>query len=109
MSIFNMVASMNESTVVAEYMPESRRSDSYQSEAELEKEFIRMLTEQGYEYLQIHSEAELIENLKYKLQQLNGYDFTDSEWERFFREHIANANEGIVEKTRTIKRTIQRS
>ncbi|MCM1527626.1 MAG: type I restriction endonuclease subunit R [Bacteroides sp.] len=94
---------MNESTVVSEYTPESRRSDSYQSEAELEKEFIRMLTEQGYEYLQIHSERELIENLKYKLEQLNGYDFTDSEWERFFREHIANANEGIVEKTRTVQ------
>ena len=103
MSTFNMVASMNESTVVAEYTSESRRSDSYQSEAELEKEFIRMLTEQSYEYLQIHSEAELIENLKHKLGQLNGYDFTDSEWERFFREHIANANEGIVEKTRTIQ------
>lgn len=103
MSAFNMVASMNESTVVAEYISESRRSDSYQSEAELEKEFIRMLTEQSYEYLQIHSEAELIENLKHKLEQLNGYDFTDSEWERFFREHIANANEGIVEKTRTIQ------
>lgn len=103
MSTFNMVASMNESTVVAEYTSESRRSDGYQSEAELEKEFIRMLTEQSYEYLQIHSEAELIENLKHKLEQLNGYDFTDSEWERFFREHIANANEGIVEKTRTIQ------
>lgn len=103
MSTFNMVASMNESTVVAEYTSESRRSDSYQSEAELEKEFIRMLTEQSYEYLQIHSEAELIENLKHKLEQLNGYDFTDSEWERFFREHIANANEGIIEKTRTIQ------
>ena len=103
MSTFNMVASMNESTVVAEYTPESRRSDSYQSEAELEQEFIRMLTEQSYEYLQIYSESELIENLKYKLEQLNGYGFTDSEWERFFREHIANANEGIVEKTRTIQ------
>ncbi len=103
MSTFNMVASMNESTVVAEYTPQSQRSDSYQSEAELEKEFIRMLTEQGYEYLQIHSEAELIENLKSKLEQLNGYDFTESEWARFFREHIANANEGIVEKTRTIQ------
>jgi len=103
MSTFNMVASMNESTVVAEYTSESRRSDSYQSEAELEKEFIRMLTEQSYEYLQIHLEAELIENLKHKLEQLNGYDFTDSEWERFFREYIANANEGIVEKTRTIQ------
>ncbi|MCM1056384.1 MAG: type I restriction endonuclease subunit R [Firmicutes bacterium] len=103
MSMLNMVASMNESTVVSEYTPESRRSDSYQSEADLEKEFIRMLAEQSYEYLQIHSEAELIENLKYKLEQLNGYDFTDSEWERFFREYIANANEGIVEKTRTIQ------
>lgn len=103
MSTFNMVASMNESTVVAEYTPESRRSDSYQSEAELEKEFIRMLKEQSYEYPQIHSEAELIENLRHKLEQLNGYDFTDSEWEEFFREHIANANEGIVEKTRTIQ------
>ena len=68
MSTFNMVASMNESTVVAEYTSESRRSDSYQSEAELEKEFIRMLTEQSYEYLQIHLEAELIENLKHKSQ-----------------------------------------
>ena len=45
MSIFNMVASMNESTVVSEYIPEGRRSESYQSEADLEKEFIHMLTE----------------------------------------------------------------
>ncbi len=75
---------MNESTVVSEYIPESKRSDSYQSEADLEKEFIRMLTEQGYEYLQIHTEAELIANLRKKIEQLNSYNFTDTEWERFF-------------------------
>ena len=103
MSTFNMVASMNESTVVSEYIPESKRSDSYQSEADLEKEFIRMLVEQGYEYLQIHTEAELIANLRKKIEQLNSYNFTDTEWERFFHKHIANANEGIVEKTRTIQ------
>ncbi len=103
MSTFNMVASMNESTVVSEYIPESRRSDSYQSEADLEKEFIRMLTEQGYEYLQIHTEAELIANLRGKIEQLNSYSFTDTEWENFFHKYIANANEGIVEKTRTIQ------
>ena len=103
MSTFNMVASMNESTVVSEYIPESRRSDSYQSEADLEKEFIRMLTEQGYEYLQIHTEAELIANLRGKIEKLNSYNFTDTEWERFFHKYIANANEGIVEKTRTIQ------
>lgn len=103
MSTFNMVASMNESTVVSEYISESRRSDSYQSEADLEKEFIRMLTEQGYEYLQIHTEVELIANLRKKIEQLNSYIFTDTEWERFFHKYIANANEGIVEKTRTIQ------
>ncbi len=100
---YNMVASMNESTVVSEYIPESKRSDSYQSEADLEKEFIHMLTEQGYEYLQTHTEAELIANLRKKIEQLNSYNFTDTEWERFFHKHIANANEGIVEKTRTIQ------
>ena len=103
MSTYNMVASMNESTVVAEYTPQTKRSDSYQSEAELEKEFIRMLCEQGYEYLQIHEETELIANLRKKIEQLNDYQFTDTEWERFFHRYIANANEGIVEKTRTIQ------
>ena len=103
MSTYNMVASMNESTVVAEYVPENKRSDSYQTEAELEKEFIRMLTEQGYEYIEIHTEAELIANLRKKIEQLNDYTFTDTEWDRFFHKYIANANEGIVEKTRTIQ------
>ena len=106
MSTLNMVASMNESTVVAEYTPESRRSDSYQSEADLEKELIDMLTQQGYEYLQIHTEAELIVNLREKIEQLNSYHFTDTEWEHFFRKYIANANEGIVEKTRTIQEDV---
>ena len=54
MPYFNIVAQTNENTVVTEYEPMARRSDAYQSEAELEKEFIRMLTEQGYTYLQIH-------------------------------------------------------
>lgn len=67
MSLYNIVAASNESTVVAEYIPESSRSDAYQSEAELEKEFIRLLTAQGYEYLPIHDEAALIANLRAQL------------------------------------------
>lgn len=54
MSFFNIVAQSTESTVVTEYEPVKARSSNYQSESELEKEFIRMLTEQGYEYLHIH-------------------------------------------------------
>ena len=103
MSRFNIVAASNESTVVAEYTPESKRSDQYQSEAALENEFIRMLSEQGYERLTIHDEKSLISNLRVKIEQLNDYQFTDKEWERFFSNYIANANEGIEEKTRTIQ------
>ena len=103
MSYFNIVAQTNENTVVTEYESVTKRSDAYQSEAELEKEFIRLLTEQGYEYLHIHTEAELIANLRKKLEEVNGYTFTDSEWKRFFGEAIANSNEGIAEKTRKIQ------
>ena len=103
MSVYNIIAASNESTVVAEYTPESSRSDSFQSEAALEKEFIRLLTTQGYEYLTIHDENSLIANLRRQLEHLNDYAFTDSEWKRFFTETLANANEGIVEKSRTIQ------
>ena len=103
MSYFNIVAQTTENTVVTEYQPSPRRSDSYQSEAALEAEFIRLLGEQGYEYLSIHTEGELVANLRRRLEELNRYTFTDGEWERFFNTCIANPNEHIVEKTRKIQ------
>ena len=103
MPYFNIVAQTNENTVVTEYEPTRARSDSYQSETDLEKEFINMLTEQGYEYLKIHHEDDLIANLRHRLEILNDYNFSESEWERFFKESVANQNEGIVEKTRKIQ------
>ena len=84
MSFYNMVAQSNESTVVAEYVPAPSRSDAYQSEAELEREFIRLLTMQGYEYLKIRDETALVSNLRHQLEVLNDYTFSDSEWGRFF-------------------------
>lgn len=103
MSYFNIVAATSENTVVVEYEPVKKHSDGYQSEAELEQEFIRMLEEQGYTYLPIHTEEYLISNLRAKLEELNNYNFTDSEWDRFFHSAIANANSDIVEKTRVIQ------
>ena len=103
MPYFNIVAATSENTVVTEYEPVKARSNSYQSEAELEKEFIRMLIEQGYEYLRIHTEKDLIANLRTQLERLNAYQFSASEWDRFFKNSIANQNEGIVEKTRKIQ------
>lgn len=103
MSQFNVVMSTAQSTVVAEYEPQNNRSEQYQSEAALEKAFIKMLTEQGYEYLNIHSSLELIDNLRKQLEKLNNYKFTDKEWKQFFENNIANANDGIAEKTQKIQ------
>ena len=103
MNKYNVVMEMNDSTVVTEYEPVKRKSDSYQSEQALENEFIRMLTEQGYDYLEIHDSESLIKNLRTQLEIVNYYKFTDSEWDRFFNDSIANSNDGIVEKTRKIQ------
>ena len=103
MSYFNIVAKSSESTVVTEYKPQDKRSEAYQSEAQLEAEFIRLLREMNYERLTIHKEADLILNLRKKLSELNNYEFSDDEWNRFFSEVIANTNNSIVEKTRLIQ------
>ena len=103
MGSYNIIAATAESTVVSEYIPEPRKSDAYQSEATLENEFIRLLQGQGYEYIQVRSEAELIQNLRRQLEALNRMTFTEEEWKRFFKNHLAGANEGIVEKTRKIQ------
>lgn len=103
MSKYNIVMEMKNATVVSEYKSEQKRSDAYQSEAALEKEFIKMLTEQGYEYLTINDSDSLVNNLRTQLELLNDYKFSENEWTSFFNSNIANNNEGIVEKTRKIQ------
>ena len=103
MSQYNIIAESQEYTVVSEYDHVATPAEAYQSEADLEKEFIRLLGEQGYEYLPIHTEADLIKNLRSQLEKLNHYHFTDSEWEQFFNTCIANKNDDIVAKTQKIQ------
>lgn len=103
MSYFNIVAETNENTVVSTYEPLPKRPEAYQSEAALEREFIKLLSEQGYEDKTIHSQDEMISNLRSQLERLNSYRFSDEEWQRFFASAIANPNEHIVEKTRKIQ------
>lgn len=100
---YKMVAENPQSTVVSDYEPRYRTAKQYQSEAEMEKEFIEQLQTQAYDYLPITSEKELIENLRRQLEKLNGYRFTDKEWTTFFKEKIANQNSGIVEKTAIVQ------
>jgi len=102
-SKYDIVAQSRESTVVAEYNPPEKRETYYQSEAALEKAFIKLLQAQAYEYLTIKNEADLIHNLRKQLEILNKYTFSDNEWEQLFKGKIANLNNGIEEKTNIIQ------
>ncbi|WP_298387918.1 type I restriction endonuclease subunit R [Ferrimicrobium sp.] len=96
---YEPIAVSSESTVVTEFIPDTSGESAYQSEADLEREFIRLLQSQAYDYLPITTETQLIANLRSRLQALNSVTFSDAEWEQFFSEKIAGANDGIVEKT----------
>ncbi len=108
--IIDIISQNTQSTVVAEYERENReREAGYQSEADLERDLIARLQRQGYEYLPIHNETELIANLRRQLEKLNDITFTDGEWQRFFKSEIAKETNGIKEKAFTIQRDYKKS
>ena len=100
---YEPIALSGESTVVAEFFPDGTRKTGYQSEAELERKFIAQLQSQAYEYLAFTTEEELITNLRRQLEKLNRFQFSDSEWKRFFATKISGVNDGIIEKTARIQ------
>ncbi|MDR2199520.1 MAG: type I restriction endonuclease subunit R [Deltaproteobacteria bacterium] len=100
---YNIIIQSDKETVVSEYTPVQDNSVTYQSEYELEQDFIAKLKEQGYQYLTISTEPDLISNLRRQLENLNSIIFSESEWEQFFKSIVANTTDGIVEKTRRIQ------
>ena len=75
----------------------------YQTEGSLERELIRDLRAQGYEYLQeLNNHGELIKNLRIQLQRLNNVVFSDAEWQRFLEEYLDKQSDSLIEKTRKI-------
>ena len=100
---FEPISISNESTVVAELSDFDRKETAYQSESALEKQFIELLQDQAYDHLSINSEAELISNLRLKLEDLNKIQFSESEWESFFSSCIASENDSVLDKTKRIQ------
>ena len=100
---YQLVSENPESTVAAEFEAGYRSAAQYQSEAEMEDDFIKQLTRQAYDYLPIKTEQELIDNLRTQIERLNFIKFSDDEWNKFFSEHLGNPQQGIVEKTKTIQ------
>lgn len=93
MSNINIISENDNSTVITKYEGVNSNNTSYQSESQLENEFIKTLCEQGYERLYINSEEELISNLRKQLERLNKYNFSDNEWEYLFKNEIAKVTQ----------------
>jgi type I restriction enzyme R subunit len=100
---YTTVAQNPNSTVVAEYIAENRNAKDYQSENALEQEFIRLLQTNGYEYLNIAKDDDLLQNLRVQLSSLNDMVFSDAEWEQILSKYLTNKNEGIEDKTEKIQ------
>jgi len=89
--------------VLDKYTKEWKVSESYQSEYDLEREFIQDLQNQGYEYLSgLNTPEVLLANVRAQLQTLNNVQFAGGEWLRFVEAWLDKPSDGIVDKTRKI-------
>ena len=100
---YKNIAEFENATVAVSYKPIEKSGSAYQSEDQMEKRLIEQLCTQGYDHLPIHTEKELVANLRRQIEALNDVIFSDAEWERFFTTEIARPNAGIVEKTKMLQ------
>lgn len=103
MTDYTPIAESNNFIVLDSYKKEWKVAESYQSEGDLEREFIQDLVNQGYEYLpNLNTPETLLANVRVQLQVLNKVQFTEGEWLRFVETWLDKPSDGIVEKTRKI-------
>lgn len=104
MTQYKTIAESNNFIVLDQYNKFVEEPNAgYQTEGSLEREFIRDLQAQGYEYLQgLNNHGELIKNLRIQLQRLNNVVFSDAEWHRFLEEYLDKPSDSLIEKTRKI-------
>ena len=104
MTQYKTIAESNHFIVLDQYNKLVEEPNAgYQTEGSLEREFIRDLQAQGYEYLQgLNSHDALVKNLRAQLQRLNNVVFSDAEWRRFLEEYLDKPSDSLIEKTRKI-------
>lgn len=104
MTQYKTIAESNNFIVLDQYNKLVEEPNAgYQTEGNLEREFIRDLQAQGYEYLQgLNNHDELIKNLRAQLQRLNNVVFSDAEWRRFLEEYLDKPSDSLIEKNRKI-------
>ena len=97
------IAESNNFIILDKYSKEWQVAETYQSEGDLEREFIQDLQNQGYEYApSINTPEKLLANVREQLQALNTMRFLEVEWQRFVETYLDRPSDSIVEKTRKI-------
>jgi type I restriction enzyme R subunit len=103
MSDYKTIAESNNFIVLDKYAKQWQVAESYQSEYDLEREFIQDLQNQGYEYCpDLNAPEKLLANLRLQLQALNNVQFSNGEWLRFVETWLDRPSYSIVDKTRKI-------
>ena len=97
------IAESNRFIVLDKYTREWEASERYQSEADLERELVQDLINQGYEFLpKLDSQDAMLANVRVQLQDLNNAQFSDGEWRRFVETYLDKPSDNILDKTRKI-------
>ena len=103
MNSTSLIAETTNYIVLDKYEAQPKTAQGYQSEAALEREFIEDLCRQGYEYAQHIKDPEaLLRNVRLQLEHLNGMQFTDAEWQRFYLEYLDSPSDSFTEKARKV-------
>lgn len=103
MADYKTIAESKNFIVLDKYTKDWQVNESYQSEGDLEREFIQDLVHQGYEAPQgLNTPEALLANVRVALQALNNLQFSDAEWQRFVETWLDKPSDGIVEKTRKV-------
>ncbi|EKP03626.1 type I site-specific deoxyribonuclease, HsdR family [Leptospira kirschneri str. 2008720114] len=100
---YRPIAESNHFIVLDKYIREWQVSESYQSEADLERELVQDLINQGYEFLSdLNTPEKMLANVRDNLQSLNGMQFSEGEWIRFVETWLNKPSDTVTDKTRKI-------
>lgn len=104
MADFKPIAETNNFIVLDKYNRIDQQGGGYQTEADLERELIQDLVNQGYEYLpNLTTSEKMFANVRVQLQDLNKMKFSDTEWLRFREQFLDKPSDNHIDKTRKIQ------
>ena len=100
---YKTIAETNNFIVLDKYTKIEQQGGGYQTEADLEREFIQDLVNQGYEHLpNLTTPEKMLSNVRMQLQILNNMQFSDGEWLRFVEQYLDKPSDNVIDKTRKV-------